>query len=216
MSDEKIKKITLSKILGYGFGGLFIIGGIGILTSGNLLSGLAELLAGLVIFPLSYGFVRSRFHLELSKAVRVVLVLVLLGIAGSGLVGQNSSVPPDNDLQNPNTEVEQKKEASVLNLSAFIADFDSNQLAAESKYGGNYVQLAGYVGNISQDILANYFVTLQPTNDEYYFGTHVQCFFDNKDSLIAIANGEYITVKGTVESQNLGIISLEHCEIVVE
>ena len=127
---------------------------------------------------------------------------------------RNSEHPVENVLVKNTPPPEPAKEALQVNLSTFVSEFDKNQLAAEEKYTGTTVKLTGYIGNISEDILGNYFVRLQPSNDEYYFGTYVQCFFEDKSTLTSLENGQQVTLVGTVASQDLGIIGVENCSVV--
>lgn len=158
----------------------------------------------------------------------VLLVLFLLGLIGSlsdtsdtevnttnRNASGNSSERTVTSRVNENEQVEKEPmEPEEIILADFIEEFDKNQLAAEDKYTGMFVQLEGYIGNISEDILGNYFVTLKPTNGEYYFGSTVQCFFEDKATLTSLENGQLVKLTGTVDSQDLGIIGINNCAVI--
>ena len=107
-----------------------------------------------------------------------------------------------------------KTEIIKVNTQEFIAEFDKNQLAAEEKYKGKLIEFSAYIDNISEDILGSPFLSLKPTNTEYYFDTSIQCFFADKSELISLQNGQKVTVQGKVDTQSLGIIVIKECKVI--
>lgn len=101
----------------------------------------------------------------------------------------------------------------TVDTASFIKEFDSNQLASESKYEGKWLKFTGYIDNISEDILGTYFITLVPTNDEFYFGTSIQCYFENSDSLLSLSNGSQVTLQGKFDTQSFNIL-VKECSVV--
>jgi hypothetical protein len=87
------RKITLGFIVGWAFGVLAVITGIVSLAQGQAGPGVAFLLAGCVALPPVNDFVGSQLKISLSGWLRFVIVLVLVGVAGSLLpkarVGEN-------------------------------------------------------------------------------------------------------------------------------
>jgi hypothetical protein len=45
-------------------------------------------------------------------------------------------------------------------------------------------------------------------------GTTIKCTFEDKDDLINISNGQTVTIKGKLDQQSLGIISIDECQLV--
>lgn len=94
---QTVRKITLWSILGYGFGGLFIFGGVIGFFSQPLFA-IFILLSGLVVFPPVGQLLKNKAHLELSKVVKIILFVVFLAIGGS-ITGasKNDSSPAISD-----------------------------------------------------------------------------------------------------------------------
>jgi len=86
----KIKNVALG-ILGWGFGLLFFIAGLGTLFS-NFVAGLAIMIAGLVLIPNFLHFIRERAHISLSPTVRAIIFVV--GFMVFGATGTDISSPP--------------------------------------------------------------------------------------------------------------------------
>jgi hypothetical protein len=96
----------------------------------------------------------------------------------------------------------------------FIAAFDKNQLSAEEKYKGKLIEFTAKVQNISE-VMGSPFLSLEPeTPEESYFGTTIQCFFKDKSQLLSLANGQKVTVQGTVDTESFGVIGVEDCQVV--
>lgn len=83
MTEKQANKITLTGIASWVFGGLFVLGGIASMATGKFGAGFFILLAGLAIFPPVLNELKKRFNLELSRWVKVGLVIVFLMIAGT-------------------------------------------------------------------------------------------------------------------------------------
>ncbi|MBI2596366.1 Ltp family lipoprotein [Candidatus Daviesbacteria bacterium] len=82
--------------------------------------GIFTLLAGLIIFPPAVKFIKNRTHFELSKALKVVAFLVLLGIGGA-LAGTSStstaSTPSASNQQNKPNSASSKPEPTATSVS---------------------------------------------------------------------------------------------------
>lgn len=147
----------------------------------------------------------------------IIVVFVIIGIAGAG--GSDSSTgtsgKSDDAMVKEETMVDDSMTYEEVSTSEMIAAFDDNQLAAEKTYKGKGVQLTARIKNISEDITGTPFLSLEPSDaEEYYFGTTVQCMFENSDDLLSVSNDSLVTVKGVVDEQSLGIILVEDCMIV--
>ena len=151
----------------------------------------------------------------------------LIALVGLVVIGALAGPSDTNSTQQSqqSSQVQEKKEANStttkkptktpvpvvkVNLASFVKEFDANQLAAEQKYEGKIIQTTGYVDNISEDIVGDYYIILNPTSDKYYFGTQLQCYFDDKKSLLHIKNGQKVTVQGKFDTQEMNIL-VKHC-----
>ena len=158
--------------------------------------------------------------------IGVAVFIVVVGIIGValGLGGDDQSSTSENttaEVSKPETTnkptQEQKQSQTVISVVAeeFIEEFDKNQLAAEEKYEGKLIEFTAKIKNISEDILGSPFLSLEPESaDEFYFGTTIQCFFENKSDLINLENGQIATLRGKVDTQSLGIIIVKDCYVI--
>ena len=113
-----------------------------------------------------------------------------------------------------NNQPEAKPTPIVMDAIALVGEYDKNKLAAQDKYTGKVIQTTAYVDNISQDITGNYFLSLKPSNDQYYTGTTLQCFFADKNALTSLSNGQSVSVSGTMQDMSLGIVEMKDCSLV--
>ncbi len=99
-TDKKTNKIGLGLILGWGLGGILVIGGLSELF-GKPATGIFTLLAGLVIFPPAVKFLKTKTNFELSRVLKIIVFFVLLGIGGTmaGASGTPTMSSPDTNSQ---------------------------------------------------------------------------------------------------------------------
>lgn len=141
--------------------------------------------------------------------IGLVVLGAIIGSSGSSDKTETKSTGTDTTESTPQAQITQKVE-----MTAFVKEFDENQLAAEEKYKGRLVEFNGYVKNISEDILGSPFLAINPNTDQYYYGTYIQCFFKEKSELTSLKNGQRVTAQGKVDSQTLGNIVLKECKVV--
>lgn len=165
---------------------------------------------------------------KILKWVGIVFgVLIVLGIIANA--GSSSKTPSTDSAtgnkkeviteqtSDTNKAVEEPKQVEVpmeVVTLTFISDFDKNQLSAEEKYKDKLVKLTAYIKNISEDIMGTPFLSLQPTTDQYYFGTTIQCLFKAKSELTSLENGKSVVVEGRFKSQDMGVIRIDNCKVV--
>lgn len=145
----------------------------------------------------------------------VLLVLVVIGIIGSIGGSKNSS---NTQTANNNAQATQQKQEvqqpTIVDATALVGEFDKNKLAANDKYKDKQVQTTGYIKNISNDVTGSYYLSLNPNNDQYYFGTSITCYFADKNELTSLSNGQSVTVQGTMQEMTLGIVAMKDCKVV--
>jgi len=140
-----------------------------------------------------------------------ILLLLIIIVAASGSEDTSTQSPSAEDTPVAIGEVME------VNITAFVAEFDRNQLAAEEKYENKHIRFTGEIKNISQDIVGKFFLSMQPIGaGEYYFGTTIQCYFNDRSSLTSLENGQRVTLQGKVTSQTLGSVLVENCSVVSE
>ncbi len=158
-------------------------------------------------------------HPIITGIVAVILIFGVIGAIG-GSKGSNSS--PENSSTNSQpttanaavTQPAAKAAPMVVDATALIAEYDKNKLSAQDKYTGKTVQTTAIIDNISSDITGSYFLSLKPSNDQYYMGTSIQCYFQDKSALTPLAKGQSVTVSGTMQDMSLGIVEMKDCNLV--
>lgn len=105
----------------------------------------------------------------------------------------------------------------VVSSRDLVEAYDKNKLAAQEQYTGKAVQTTAYIDNISTDVTGNYYLSLRPTSDKYYFGTDISCYFADKSQkaeILALENEQSVTVQGKMADMSLGIVVINDCQIV--
>jgi hypothetical protein len=206
----KTKNITLGGVIGWLFGiGSVLVGVTSIFT--RPLSGILFLLIAAITLPPANNFLRNKIHLNLSKGLRIVLVLVLLGIAGSTFPKSDASSPVADSFKT--AVVTPSQPAIQVTAVKLAADYKANEVAADAKYKNNAVEVSGLVTTIGKDILDTPYIALSD-GEEYSF-TSVQCMFSKGDEsqLATVSKGDRVTLKGEV-SGKLGNVLLKGCSII--
>lgn len=177
--------------------------------------GVFSILAGLVIFPPFAQFVRHKTGFKLSTVLSIVLFVVLLGI-GAGLDQSTNKSDSSKPTQEAATVSQTTASPSpiVLDASVFVGEYDRNKVGADAKFTGKRIQFTAFIKNISSDIIGKYYISLEPTNSGYYFGTSMECYFTDKAQLINLSNGQAVTVEGTAQDMSFGIVQLKDCIVV--
>lgn len=149
----------------------------------------------------------------------IFVVLIIIGIIASGDKSGNTG----NDTQSNNTSGKNSPTQSVqqtptvVDAIALVEEYDKNKIAAQDKYTGKFVQTTGYISNISNDITGNYYLSLKPSNEQYYFGTNITCYYANKSAkseITTLENGQSVTVQGIMADMSVGIVVMNNCKVV--
>lgn len=150
-----------------------------------------------------------------------LLVLIVIGLIASASGGnKGSSSNSTNPGNNANVQTASKPTAGVkptpiiMDATSLVGEYDKNKLSAQDKYTGKVIQTTGYIKNISNDITGEYYLSLNPNNDQYYFGTTISCYFQSKSELTSLSNGQSVTVMGTMQDMSLGIVNMKDCSLV--
>lgn len=150
-----------------------------------------------------------------------LLVLIVIGIIGAA-AGGNKGTSTTNSTSENNTNTQTasapttavKPTPIVIDATTLVGEYDKNKLSAQDKYTGKVVQTTGYIKNISNDITGEYYLSLNPNNDQYYFGTTISCYFKDKSQLTPLSNGQSVTIMGTMQDMSLGIVDMQDCSLV--
>lgn len=150
-----------------------------------------------------------RRHPIITGILALIIIFVVIGAAGSSK-GTSSSSNSTASSSSPTPAAK----PMIIDATSLVGEYDKNKLSAQDKYTGKVVQTSGYIKNISSDITGSYYISLNPSNDQYYFGTTIQCYFNDKSQLTSLANGQQATVQGTMQDMSLGIVEMKDCQII--
>ena len=160
----------------------------------------------------------ARRHPILTGLLILFIVGSVMAAAGGGenktRTTSNTASKTDSAQPTQSAQEEPAAKATKVVTTDFIAEFDKNQLAAEEKYKDKLVEFTAVIANISEDILGTPFLSLKPSDDKYYVGTTIKCDFKEKSQLTSFANGQTITLQGSVSTQSLGVISIKDCKAI--
>lgn len=211
---KKEKTIGLKLILGWIIGVLFLFLGVMNLFKYPVV-GVFEILAALVVFPPFMQFVKSKFGLSLSGILRFVIFIILMGIGIGWSLKMDK--PENSNVAQTGTGINQptpQPSPIVLEASVFIDEYDKNKIGAQEKFTGKRIQFSAFIENISSNVVGKYYLSLNPTNNQYYFGTTIQCYFADKAALLNLSNGQSITLAGTAKDMSFGNIELDDCSVI--
>lgn len=138
------------------------------------------------------------------KLLTVILVLILIG-----MISTSSSGGSKNTTTIKTTKTETKKQPEQINVTEFVDEFEANQVSAEKKWGGKYIQFSAQITNITDSGLS-----FANVASKEFSLAQISCRVNNKNQLLPLKKGETITVKGIVGKQTLGVIDISDCEVV--
>lgn len=136
--------------------------------------------------------------------VGIIVLFIIIGASSGG--GATS----DQSKKEANKESEQVvTPAQKVTAETLMRDYQANEVAADSKYKGQIVEVSGIVDTIGKDILDNPYVSFK-TNEVIFT---IQCMFDKSqaEQLAGLSKGQKLTVQGKV-SGKLGNIILRECK----
>lgn len=155
-------------------------------------------------------------HKILTGILGLVVLFIIIGALGSSNKG-NTNSGTNNQTSTDNNQAQSQQapaKPQIITASSLIGEFDKNKLAANDKYKGQLVQTSAYIENISQDVTGNYYLSLKPTNDQYYMGTTIACYSSDKSQFTSLSNGQQVTVQGAMGEMSLGIVVINDCKVM--
>lgn len=115
-SEAKTKNIAAGSMLRWVISVIFLVGGFGMLFS-SFISGLASIVAGLIIFPPVSRYVKEKYNFSPSRGMKILAVLVLLFISGSTLGESESKPVADSTATAPQTSASATNDSPAEPLS---------------------------------------------------------------------------------------------------
>lgn len=105
------RKITLRLIIGWVLGIFLVIPAISLLFT-QPATGLALLAASLILLPPAIAFIQQKGNFHLSRGVKVVLVVVLLGVATATMDKSQLPKTQTTTVENPAQQAEAQEQAA--------------------------------------------------------------------------------------------------------
>lgn len=101
--------------------------------------------------------------------------------------------------------------AVSVTASQMVADYEANEVGADSKYKNKVVSVSGTIEGIGKDVMDTPYVSLETGNAV----RKVQCMFAESDqpALSALSKGVEITIIGKCNGLMMNVL-LEDCRIV--
>lgn len=172
-------------------------------------------------------FKKKRFAIPLG----VFVFLVIVGIAGGGESGTTTddatvasdagssdteaSAEADAEDEPPaDTEPAESQEPTVTaNAADMVKEFEDNELAADSKYKGKWVQVNGVVNKIDTEMFNSKEYILQIGSGSEWELLTVNCHDIPNDVLSTLSTGNAVSVVGEFsDGGNLGV-ELKNCRL---
>ena len=160
--------------------------------------------------------------------VMLIVVLVIIGIAVDDDVAeqQTSEAParvsgPEGISSDQSSSVSGSSVADqeriptpiVVSARQLYADYERNEVAADKKYVGNYVEVTGVIASVSE-AFGKYDVKLE--TDDFISVTHIVCKVDKDEeaAILALEAGQTIAVLGKMRGLSVFDINLDDCRLV--
>ncbi len=140
-----------------------------------------------------------------------LIILVVIGIVGAAGGSKNSSSSSQTTGQAQTQSVASPTPITAQKITAqqLADDFDSNQVAAESKWKDKLVEFSAKVANITDSG-----ISFTNVASKEFSMTQISCRVDDKNQLMSLKNGQTITVRGVIGSQTIGVIDMSQCQVV--
>ncbi len=140
---------------------------------------------------------------------------ILTGILVVFIIFWMSALLPKDEKDSTNVVNKTSKSVEVvktpiqIDVAAFADEFDANQVAAEKKWKGQFIEFSAIISNITDTGVSFHNVA---TKD--FSGVQISCRIKDNEQLLPLVNGKTITVRGIVDKQFIGVIGIDSCEVV--
>lgn len=138
-----------------------------------------------------------------------IILIVIIGISVIAGLGKSSNNQQPKSSNTTNQKETQQQEPMKVTAKEIADDFDANQVAAENKWKGKFVEFSAEISNITETGLS-----FQNVGSKQFSVTQISCRVTDKEQLLPLKNGQMITVKGTVGGQTIGVIDISDCQVV--
>jgi Domain of unknown function (DUF4352) len=161
VTENKPKKLTVSLVARWIFGILFLIGIIGALGNGSPVGALFLFIAAIVSIPPTSQAIESTLNFSLSGALRFVIVLVLLVVAGAASPHNNQNVASANNVATPDNNVNVPSSNIPSSTNTNVCDWDWKYVTTSSigdynkaPSGSHYAIVSIYLKNNADNAIS--------------------------------------------------------------
>lgn len=147
-------------------------------------------------------------------ALAVIGGVIVLGFGGCAVcVGVGAKGVVDHAKKQEVEKAAAKESVVQTDLADMLATYKGNEIKADNKYKGKFVEVKGKVDSIKKDIVDKMYVTLGTGAD--FEIPQVQCYFDDAHAAAVgdLESGQKVTMRGVVKGL-MGNVVLEECELV--
>jgi hypothetical protein len=104
------------------------------------------------------------------------------------------------------------QQISMVSISTILSDYEDNEIGADNKYKGRYIQTTGIIDSVKKDLMGSLYVTLG-TGSQFEF-PKIQAFFDKseRNNLALLRKGSSLTVTCQVEGLMMNVL-VKKCQI---
>jgi hypothetical protein len=155
----------------------------------------------------------------------IVVIMIISSISNAGKDDSSATVAPTTDASAAAPAAAQAPAAAapaqaaapeVMQVEAaqLLADFDSNEAAADLKYKGKVLQVTGHVDKVDTEVLNDDQYVVQLDDGSEYSFLHVNCNDISATQAAAVLPDSTITVRGTFkDGGDLGI-EIKDCQVL--
>jgi predicted NBD/HSP70 family sugar kinase len=140
--------------------------------------------------------------------------VIVVGFAGCLVcVGAGAGVAAHEAEKEKAEKKAAKDDLVKVSAEDLIAAYDKNEVKADNKYKGKWVEVSGIVANVAKDLTDDAYIVVG-TGKEFEV-IEVQCTFSDKKKAKAAADldkGEKVKVRGFVKGKLMNV-QLEDCEL---
>jgi len=146
----------------------------------------------------AYGTRRAGLSTAAKAAIAVgVVVVLVIVVIGAAMQSGGSSAPPE--------------VAYTLTADELSQAYSANEVAADSKYMGKWVEVTGTAGDIGTELMGHPYVVLDST-DVMTPSIQCVCASDQENAVAGLTRGSSVTLVGKVEGM-LGYVEMSDCEL---
>jgi hypothetical protein len=156
---------------------------------------------GIFFIPVIFAWFTLRKGVSTSaKIISFVWMLIFLGAGGATQSDNPAKQSRSSSSSSSISSTSSAKPVEVQKVSAtsLFREYEKNEISADNKYKGKYVEVSGRIDDIGKDILDDMYITLKGSD---FFG--VQVYFNEDDSNVVANLSKNSNIKVVCEIEGL-------------